>query len=627
MSPIAGPIRRAINKAARIVKGKITGNLLEFRMETKEQREAQVQRDFDLAKIEKEPVQQRFKMLNNYYNGKPYTQQQAAMFTEKFGINFHPPSLPDAYVQVESQIDDVVPTPQFKGRDDDMDGEKAKVREQVVNFVWYNNDIDELNINNDRSLNELGNAIFKVAWDGSIQGPGYVGDIVIGNPDPANIFPDPAAYDVDDCEYFDFPYRLHRRKARRQFGEIVNKIMTDSNHYETEIYDNQTPSLDDETLQVLEHWYRDDEGDIACSIQINNVEVKHIPKYWVNTRHSGNKMYPFVHYTKIPVRKSFWGKGEIDSIKDLLDAGNREFITALLNDVFMANDIVVVEEGAMVDEEAVFPNHPGAEVRVKQNKINAIRRLGGLSQNGGILSMIQFISDKIQEANGNYDSSQGKEPVRVTTSSGIAQLNEKAEARKSTKKAGRTQGFKRLAQLTDWTALEFYNTDRIILIRGKKPNEPDTAITFNSETMKTAGPDGQQYYPTVDVEISVGEGIKRSKAFTLAATQELANLKITPENVGIVLSIVDLLDLPNSDDIKASIEQAVAMQQQMTAMQSAPGAATGQPGASQAPGAAPAVDVEAIISQLSPEEQEAFFAASEQEQELMLQKLIEGGAA
>lgn len=609
-------------KVVQKIKGAVTGNLDVFDMSTPENRQRQVERDYDLARTEKEPVQQRFKQLNDYYNGKPYTARQAQEFREKFGINFDPPSLPDAYVQVESQIDDVVPTPQFKGRDDDLDSKKAKIREQVVKFVWYNNSVDELNISNDRSLNELGNAFWKVAWDGSVQGPGYVGDIVIGDPDPANIFPDPAAYDVDDCEFIDFVYRLHRRKARRIFGEIVDKITGDSDHYETEIYDNQQPSMDDQTLKVVEHWYRDDEGDIACSIQINCIEVKHIAKYWEITRHSGNKMYPIVHYTKIPVRKSFWGKGEIDSIKDLIDAGNREFITAIMNDVFMANDIVVYEEGALVNEEEGMPNHPGAQVKVKQNKASAIKRLGGLSENGGIINMIQFIGEKIQEANGNYDSAQGKEPVRVTTSSGIAQLNEKAQARQSVKKAGRTQGFERLAKLTDWTALEFYNTDRIILIRGEKPGEPDTSTVFNSANMMTHGPEGA-YFPTVDVEISVGEGIKRSKAFTLAATQELANLKITPENVGIVLSIVDLLDLPNSEDIKKSIENAVDMQMQAAAVKMAPAQT-----AASAPAGGMPPDIEAILSHLSPEEQQAFMNAPPEQQQKMLQQLTaEGGAA
>lgn len=554
-------IKTAVNR----FKGKISGASY-YDMSTKECREITVKRLFEEAKTQKGPQTEKMVELDNYYNNKPYTHTQALEISEKLGLNFTPPVLTDGYIQVESQVDTTVPTFQFTGRED-SDARKAREREQVVDYVLYNNGIDELNIENERSLNGLGNAFFKVAWDGSIRGLGYVGDIVIGNPDPANIFPDPNAYDVDDCEYIDYAYRAHRRKLRRTFGAIIDTIVNDGERTVTEIYgSSQSKSLsNDETLLVIEHWYKDDEGDIACCIMVNYTEVKHIPKYWVDTRHSGNQMYPIIKYGKIPMRKSFWDKGEIETIKDLIDAGNREFITAILNDAFMSNDIIVYEEDSLAEGESV-PNTPGGQVKMQLNKLDRMKRLGGVSNNTGILNMITFINEKIQETNGNYDSSQGKEPVRVTTASGIAQLNEKSESRKVTKKAGRTEGYKRLAQLLDWTALEFYNQDREILIGvGKKDEaqqgqQQNERMTFNRDNHATTGANGQPYFPKVDVSIVAGDGIRKSKAFTLQATQELAQTPVTPENIGIIMSQVELLDLPNKDIIKQTMLAAVHQQ-------------------------------------------------------------------
>lgn len=556
-----------VKAVAKRVMGKVTGAHV-YDMNTKESRQMQVKRDFENAKTEKGPFTVKMVEMNNYYNNKPYTQQQAQELQEKLGINFTPPVLTDAFIQVESQIDDVVPTFQFTGRDG-LGAGLAKQRELAADYVLYNNGIGELNLDNERALNELGNAFWKVSWDGSIKGLGFVGDLVIGNPDPANIFPDPNAYDVDDCEYIIYAFRAHRRKLRRMFGDIMDSITQDGERTTTEIYENNNTMAmaNDETLLVVEYWYRDDEGDIACSIQINYTEVKHIPKYWINTRHSGNQMYPIVKYGKIPVRKSFWDKGEIETCKDLFDAGNREFITAILNDAFMANDITIYEEEALAEGQEMS-NIPGANVKVKPNKIDKIRRLGGVSANSGILNMITFINEKIQETNGNYDSAQGKEPVRVTTASGIAQLNEKSESRKTTKKAGRTEGFKRLAQLIDWSVLEFYNTDRMIMV-GAEPSKPRQATKFNSDQHKVID-GGNPYYPKVDVEIVAGDGIRKSKAFTLSATQELAQTPVTPENVQIILSQVDLLDLPNKEEIKSQMMQAVQMQMQRLQTQSQP---------------------------------------------------------
>ena len=557
------------------VLGKVVTGAEIYDMSSKEARQIQVKRDFENAKSEKFPYTAKMIEHDNYYNNKPYTERQAAELREKLGLNFTPPVLTDPYIQVESQIDTTVPTFQFTGRED-QDAKKAREREEVVNYVLYNNGIDELNIDNERSLNALGNAFFKVAWDDSIRGLGYVGDLVVGNPDPANIFPDPNAYDVDDCEYIIYAFRGHRRKLRRVFGEVIDTITNDGERTTTEIYDsNQQKALaNDETLLVLEYWYRDKEGDIACSIQVNYVEVKHIPKYWKDTRLSGNQMYPIIKYGKIPVRKSFWDKGEIETCKDLFDAGNREFITAILNDAFMSNDILLYEENSLAEGQSAPGNVPGEAIKMKDNKINNIRRLGGVANNTGILNMITFINEKIQETNGNYDSAQGKEPVRVTTASGIAQLNEKSESRKITKKAGRTEGFKRLAQLIDWSAMEFYNTDREIMIGvgnkdGEQPQQGERLI-FNRDKHATVSENGQMYFPKCDVEIVAGDGIRKSKAFTLQATQELAATPVTPENIGIVLSQVEMLDLPNKDIIKQSMLMAVQQQIQQRQAASQP---------------------------------------------------------
>lgn len=552
-----------LRSAANKIKGalKKTPGTYVWDMSTKEAREAQVKRDYEYAKEQKSSVTTKFKEYDEYYNNRHLTQQQIATLVEKKGMNFIPPIIPEPYIQVETQIVPDVPDFEFKGRDDDLDSVRAKERQKVVEFICYNNKLSNMNTDNERHLNKLGNAFWKVSFDGSIVGPGFIGDIVIGGPDPANIFPDPAAYDIDDCEYIMYSFRMHRRKARRTYGKIIDSLGVNSDHGDTEIYTNETRDVNDDTVQVIEDFYRDDEGDIACSVQVNNVEVKHIPKYWVNTRQSGNKMYPFVKYCKIPMVKSFWDKSEIEPIKDLVDAIDREFMTAIINDAFTSNDIILVEENALADGQ-VFTNVPGDTVKIKQGKIDRVKRLGGISANGNILSMITFIREIIQETTGNFDSTHGKEPVRVTTASGIAQLNERADRRGVIKKADRLMGFERLYELIDWTALEFYNTDRMILIRGKEEGEPDDAFAFNSENHRIL--DGIRteqtgeavyYYPKIDTEISAGDGLRKSKAFTIQATMDLAKAPITPENYKIILSFVELLDLPNKKEIKDAINE------------------------------------------------------------------------
>ncbi|MHB8916544.1 MAG: portal protein [Desulfocucumaceae bacterium] len=606
-----------ISTAKRVI-GKLSNKVngtLAWDMTSKEARESQVKRDYEFAKTERSEQTAKWKTLNNYYNGKCYSRDQVTELAEKYGYTFVPPSLPYPFMHVESQIDNVVPSHQFKGRDDDLDSERAKVREQVVDFIYYNNKIEDLNLDNERALNELGNAFWKVAWDAAVQVTPFVkGDIVIGNPDPANIFPDPSAYDIDDCEWIIYAFRMHRRKARRVFGKVIDSITSDADYSDTEIYEHIKRSVDDDTMLVLEYWYKDDEGDIACSIQINNVEVKHIKKYWARTRLSGNKMFPIVKYSKTPVRKSFWDKGEIETIMDLCDAANREFFTALLNDAFCANDIIVYAKDALVNEPS---NLPGSHWVTKQGMESTVKRLGGVAANSGLLGMIEFIQDRMEDTNGNY-ATKGAEPQRVTTASGFAQLREDRDSRAQVKKAGRLQGFARLAELCDWMALEFYNQDREILIRGKKEDEPDTTINFNSDnermvTKYSIDPEtGMEipeefYYPKIDVEITAGDGIQKSKAFTLAATQELAKMVIGPENLAIVMSILDLLDLPDKNEVKEQLQRVFAPPDLV-------GAYAGLP-----------PEIQPMVAQMPPEQRDAFLMAPPEQQLQVLEQMMGQG--
>ena len=610
---IISTVKKAVGK----LQNKVTG-ATSWNMSSKEAREQQVKHDYEFAKTEKSEITKKFVELNNYYNNKCYSKDQIAELAQKYGWNFVPPSIPYPFIHVESQIDDTIPQFQFKGRDDDLDSQRAKVREDIVNFIFYNNNVAYLNMDNERALNELGNAFWKVAWDDTASsGPQTRGDIVIGNPDPANIFPDPSAYDVEDCEYVVYTYRVHRRKVRRTFGKIIDSITNDNEHGDTEIYETTAGrTIDDDTMQVVEYWYRDDEGDIACSIQVNNIEVKWIKKYWKNTRRSGNKMYPIIKYSKIPVRKSFWDKGEIEAIQDLTDAANREFFTALLNDMFCANDIIVYEKDALLSEPSSVP---GAHWVTKQGMVNNVKRLGGISANAGLVNMIDFIQQLIEMTTGNY-AAKGPEPERVTTASGLAQLREDRDSRMKTKKADRLDGFRRLAALCDWTALEFYNQDRVILIRGEKEGEPDTTITFNAEQermvtryeyevdpetgIETEIP-AEYYYPKVDVEISAGDGIQKSKAFTLAATQDLAGMKITPENLGIVMSIVDLLDLPDKNEIKEDLQRVFAPPDLVGMFLQLP------------------PEIQQLVAPMPPEQREAFLTAPPEQQMQVVEQMIQ----
>lgn len=535
---------------------------------TRNEREQLGEQCYLEAKHAKEPFTQEMIRLNRYYKGEIYSDEQFMAFVESIGMPIEPPVLPDARIQVESQIDYQIPEFVFRGRDETLDKEKAEIRQDVVQFICDNNQLEMLNIENERNLNKYGNAFWKVAFDGTVKGMGYVGDIEIGNPSPANIFPDPTAYEVEDCEYIIYSYRIHRRRARRIWGKVIDELRSDHNHRDTEIFASDEATggpggdaftaryqTEQDTMQVNEFWYRDEEGDIACSVQIDNHEVQYIPKYWKNTRHSGNQLYPFVKYGKTPVEQSFWDEGEIAPVIPLIDAENREAMTMIANHMLMANDIVLAEEGSFV-EDFEPDNTPGAIWKLKPNKMGRVQRMGGLNQNSGFLNVVSFLHDKIEETNGNYQSRNGLEPSKMTTYKGLHELNSRADSRLEVKKAGRRQGFRRLFQLIDWTALEFFNSDRLVLIRGTREGEADTQIYYNSDRLKVYDADtNRYYYPVTDVEIITGKGTEKSPELMMENLEKLAGMEILPENAPMIKAIVELLALPNTSEIIAHIDK------------------------------------------------------------------------
>lgn len=616
-----------------------------YNYSSKESRENTVSYQYEYAKTQRSKQETIWRKMDDYYEGRHVTQSELAQICADNQIPYIPAIIPDPYIHVESQIIPDIPDFEFNGRDNDDDAQKAKEREYVVKYVVENNKVSALNTDNERRLRKLGNAFWKVSWDGSKRikshdGKELYGDICVGAIDPSGIFPDPAADCIDDCEYIAYSYRMHRMKIGRMFykqlkrlGMTVNDLGNNTDYSDTEIFTTQTHEVDDDSLQVIEFWFRQPEdgeekviyqvdgvetvntikyraGDIACSIQVNGTELQYIPRYWENIG-DWCQQYPFVKYCTISKPNQFWDRSEIEPIVELVDAADREMGTYLLNDAFAANDIILYEENSIADNSEVT-NAPGAAIVMKAGQINNIKRLGGLSNlNGGLQNTIVFIRDLIQQVVGNYDSAQGKEPIRVTTASGIAQLNERADARKNIKKADRLIGFEQLYELIDLHALEFYDDDRLIYLGAKEEKKEPIKFTFNAENYR----DKDGYVPRVDTTINAGDGVTKSKAFTTAAISDLAKMQITPANAEIVKEWVNLIGLPNRQLISDSIDKALAPPQTSEMPQQAPEAPTPmetmtEPNLEQ--GNQRQLAIQDLIDELQPEEQSFVTALIEQ---------------
>lgn len=544
---------------------------------TEEGRVATAEWLFEQAKNERTAVEDGWVRNEGYYSFVHAAAAEMREALEEQGIDWTPAVVPDPFIQVESQLVPEVPQPEFHGRDDDADGEKARRREFAVRYIVEENRINDMNTSNERRLRKLGDAFWKAYWDETMPCGEQSGNIRIKDVSPEDFYPDPTAgrEGLEACEYVDYVYTMHKLKFWRLYHDVLEKkgilledLLQTQYRVEDGLFEPVTSGTlaRDDMVQILEHWYRnpcDTEeapaGAIGCTMQAGGVEIKWIPNYWEKTGRQC-RLFPFIHYWCIRDETQFWNRSELDPILALVDAADRQIAIGQLNDAMMANDIVLVEEGALADG-SEFTNVPGAQVTVKQGRMGGVARLGGLNNGIQSVSAVNWFLDQIQRTSRNYDSNNGRETARVTTASGLLQLRGDAETQQKLKKADRDEGFCRLYELLDWLALEYFDDDRLLFIGAKKKGEQPQSLTYNGDDfarragvrvdMLTAAvtDEGFDYYPRVDVTVTAGDGLSKNPATTVEVLDKLAASQITADNWELLAAELEYLDIPQKQEI------------------------------------------------------------------------------
>lgn len=520
-----------------------------------------------------------WKKMRSYYDGNHGTSAFAESFAGENGLPFKAAQSSDGYIHVESQIDAALPEFEFSPRGKG-DGDKARQRERLVRYICDRNDLEYKNSRNERRLGIFGSAVWKVCWDASVGVDGTNGDVVIDNPSPEQIYPDPAALCVDDCEYIGYVYPMHREKAKRVFSkelcergisidELCKYADSERDFFESE-EDGIGFGYTSDTVNITEWWFRQPTdgkadivytengekkretvsfkaGDVALCVFVGDYEVRYIPKYWQET---DCNMFPFVIYDKLPKEKTIWGRSELEAIIPFIDAADREIAYAQLNSAFSSNDIIVAEENALCDDSSL-DNSPGAVWKLRPGMMGKVQRLGNTAYSESYLhANFDKWRNLMQETTGNFTVSQGIEPERVTTATGIALLNERAKNRSALKKIDKSAGFARLFELCDRTALEYYDDGRVIFAGAA---DEDDLIYRSGDYRKSLG--DKVYIPGVDVRIHIGDGLANSKAFTVSAVSSLISTPITRDNYRIVKSYLELIDLPMRQEICEMLDE------------------------------------------------------------------------
>lgn len=528
-------------------------NISEHLFETIKSREDNIKELFEKSVSYRSGVDKYWRKMRAYYDGTHDTARRTGDFLTFVNIPWKPAELPDGYMHVESQVSPKLPDFEFSGRNSG-DTDYARAREKITRYIFDINDMERKNATNERRLGIYGSAVWKLSAYEDVYGRP---EIMVENPSPENIFPDPCASNIDECEYIGHVYRMSILRAERIFAEdMKRKGIT----FRELLCDEKGKSLsgEEDTVEVLEWWFRQrsdgeyinangekayySRGDIALSVLICGKEIRYIPKFFTKTNYNS---FPFAIYSRIPKDGSIWGKSELEEIIPLIDAADRQLAFAQLNTAFSANDIVVYEENAFSPDS--YPdNRPGAVWKLRPGMMDKVSRLGGLAvESLSHYEIVEKYRTMIKDVLGNYDYMQGDYSTRVTTATGLALLSDLAASRASVKNVCKKAGFASLCRLCDIFALEFYTDEKISLIF-----DGDEKATEYLSKIRSA-----DYIPEIDVRVNIGEGVENSRSFTISALTSLIDKDVNEENYPLVRAYINAVDIPEKAEIISQLDK------------------------------------------------------------------------
>ena len=138
------------------------------------------------------------------------------------------------------------------------------------------------------------------------------------------------------------------------------------------------------------------------------------------------------------------------------------------------------------------------------------------------------------------------------------------------KRADRNAGFERLYELLDWLCLEFFDDDRMLYLGAPEGiRAPGQRMIYNSADFARTLPEvhsltgevvhpSREFFPRVDITVQAADGARRDRQTTLQALDSLTRANVTAENWRIFAAELEILDIPDRQEIVGEWERRFA---------------------------------------------------------------------
>lgn len=318
--------------------------------------------------------------------------------------------------------------------------------QKALMYVWDKTKARSIVRDNIGTAKLLGDGIAQVYWDENKEGRmgvtvlggkdnPYEGEIGIREIDPASFYPDPTAFDIEDCQFIHVVERKpiewikNHPRFKKNASHLESLVNDDSPEERGEIYLRDYNVESDGIIDFHAHYEKvpNDEGGFNYSVTYiaGNKVLHKIDKLKPNR-------YPFARLSDFKQRQDFWSMSTCEFILDNQRIINKvEAIIAMIGTLLQNPQKVVTESsGIQVSEVAKYGNLAGAVWLTRDpNPENSIRYVTPPQIPNVLFSLLEQAKENVREITGITQAYLGQNVGSLQTSSGVNQLIERATLR------------------------------------------------------------------------------------------------------------------------------------------------------------------------------------------------------
>ena len=368
------------------------------------------------------------------------------------------------------------------------DDQIANVIGKVIEWLWEYCNLDMMLPKTMLNALIFGNGFWKIMWDPNARNG--LGDIVVKNVDPVNVFFNPEATSIDDATEIDhveqmplswikamYPDKADLVRAGVQDGNIiVNRPQmpqrsqgqrgeieikgTTGNAYRipsSSASNADAPSRD--TATVMERWvYQTDKNRWRKIVLANRVLL--------SDEITDFETPPIVHFVDYPVPWTIWASGEVQHVENLQYEINRR--RGMILDILRhcAMPMLVVDPASGVDHETIKAK-PNLVIPAEGGP-SAVGVLAPQMDLGGLFQVNDRDKQDFNDILGNTDMVMGKAPTGIEAGVALEQLAESANTRLRLKVRLMEGSLRRAGQILLKMIQKHYTTQRIFRIVGNE---------------------------------------------------------------------------------------------------------------------------------------------------------------